>query len=184
MLSLKKFYSSFRCPSSSGVNAFCHSWDRENAWICPPVNKILQVVRKIKLTNGTGVLIVPKWSSARFWPFLVGPTGQVREPFRTMVEFRPIIIQNQQARSALSGETIFAMLALVNWSSCCFTDVIFATVSKYINSRNVIVYWTVNSWISLESFLSAQLLSHNFTRWQYNMGSSQRRITKTVGWLG
>ena len=111
---VKKFYSSFRCPSSSGVNAFCHSWDRENAWICPPVNKILQVVRKIKLTNGTGVLIVPKWSSARFWPFLVGPTGQVREPFRTMVEFRPIIIQNQQARSALSGETIFAMLALVN----------------------------------------------------------------------
>ena len=49
-----RFYSSFMTLSSEGVNAFCHSWDNEEALICPPVNKIIGVFRKIKLTKGWG----------------------------------------------------------------------------------------------------------------------------------
>jgi hypothetical protein len=43
---VQRFYSNFACPSSLGIDAFCHSWDSEIAWICPPVNSIIRVIKK------------------------------------------------------------------------------------------------------------------------------------------
>ena len=31
-----RFFSNFLCPTSLGIDAFSHSWDYENCWICPP----------------------------------------------------------------------------------------------------------------------------------------------------
>lgn len=109
---VKKFYSNYKCPLSSGINTFCHSWDKENAWVCPPVKKIIQVMKKLQSTKGSGVLVVPEWQRASFWPFIQTSSGEYSACFKNMVRFHPKIVQNQRARSALSGDTGFAFLAL------------------------------------------------------------------------
>ena len=107
-----RFFSNFLCPSGLGVDAFSHSWDQENCWICPPVKKILSVIKKLSTVKGRGVLIVPKWTTANFWPFLF-PGGKNLTPiFQGIMEFSPYICQNQRARSVISGKTPFPFLAL------------------------------------------------------------------------
>ena len=109
---VKKFFANYRTPSAAGVNAFCHSWDQENAWICPPGKKVIQVVRKIRLTKGKGLLIVPEWPTAVYWPFIMDTNGDPKEPFKQVVKFRPKVVQNQRARSPISGSPSFGFLAL------------------------------------------------------------------------
>ena len=107
-----RFFSNFLCPTSLGIDAFSHSWDYENCWICPPVKSILSVTKKLSKVKGKGVLIVPKWTTASFWPFLF-PDGQNLSPiFQGVMEFNPDICQNQRARSVISGKTTFPFLAL------------------------------------------------------------------------
>jgi len=107
---VERFYSNFLCPSSLGIDAFCHSWDNEVSWICPPVNLIIHVIRKIKETHGKGVLVVPQWPTARFWPILF-PKGKLAFPFFRTLEFQPTILQNQRARSMLAGRVPFSFIA-------------------------------------------------------------------------
>ena len=42
----------------------------ENSWIVPPPNLICKVINHLQLCNAEGVLVVPKWRSALFWPML------------------------------------------------------------------------------------------------------------------
>ena len=64
----KRFYSNFWCTGTLGIDAFCHDWDRETAWICPPIKLVLKVIRKIKISKIKGLLFVPEWQTADFWP--------------------------------------------------------------------------------------------------------------------
>ena len=108
-----RFYSDFLCPGSTGVDAFAHSWDNENAWICPPVSKILKVLRKIKISHFTALLVVPEWTSAAFCPFLF-PAHQRQPKFvQAFFKIDPIIIQNQRACSPLSGKLPYSFIVFV-----------------------------------------------------------------------
>ena len=102
----QRFYSDFLCPTSIGVDAFCHSWDCENSWICPPISKVTHVFHRLKKVKGRGVLVVPNWHAANYWPLLF-PDGTHDKTFEGALEFNPTIIQNQRARSPLSGRTNF-----------------------------------------------------------------------------
>lgn len=107
----ERFFSDFLCPNTSGINAFAHSWDNEHVWLCPPVSKIIPTLRKIVSSNLTGVLIVPAWETANFWPLLF---PQNKKPFyiNSVQKIYPTIIQNQRALSPLSGKTPFGFLVL------------------------------------------------------------------------
>ena len=106
-----RFFSDFICPSTLGVDAFAHSWERENLWLCPPISKIIPTLRKLKAsTLFKGVLIVPTWRAASFWPILF-PSSSANLPFiKNITEFSPFIIQNQRALSPLSGKPPFTFL--------------------------------------------------------------------------
>jgi hypothetical protein len=107
------FFSDFLCPGTWGINAFAHSWDGHQVWLCPPVSKILQTIRKLNKSRLTGVLIVPNWKSADFWPILF-PKSNLRLPIiKEIREIFPSIIQNQRALSPLSGKTQFSFLAII-----------------------------------------------------------------------
>ena len=67
---VKVFYSRYWCPGTSGVDAFSFDWSIHNSWIVPPVNLVTKVITHLKLCKGCGVLVVPKWTSAAFWPML------------------------------------------------------------------------------------------------------------------
>jgi hypothetical protein len=108
----EKFFSDFLSPSSAGVNAFAHSWDNENCYACPPVNLILKTIRKLLTSKCRGVLVIPKWTTAKFWPFAFPDGSNPISIFSEIEEIHPIIIQNQRARSPLAGQTSFSFLVL------------------------------------------------------------------------
>ena len=67
---VQKFYSRFWTPGSSGVDAFAHDWSSDNSWIVPPPNVVCRVLLYLKMFKARGVLVVPKWKSALYWPMI------------------------------------------------------------------------------------------------------------------
>jgi hypothetical protein len=67
---VRKFNSRFWCRGSYGVDAFCQDWSGENNYLCPPVSFIVYTLKRLLKCRGRGTLIVPKWPSAYFWPFI------------------------------------------------------------------------------------------------------------------
>ena len=65
-----QFNSRFWCRDTAGVDAFCHSWSDENNYLCPPVSLIVHTLNHLQKCKGRGTLVVPKWTSAYFWPSL------------------------------------------------------------------------------------------------------------------
>ena len=61
-----------RCwnPDSEEVDAFTVNWVGENNWWCPPIALILRVIQHAQVCATHGMLVVPCWPSAQFWPLL------------------------------------------------------------------------------------------------------------------
>lgn len=73
---LPVFFSRFWNPGSAGVDAFAQSWGSVCGLFVPPICIIHQVIKKMHVEGASGVLIVPCWKSAAFWPLLC-PDGQL-----------------------------------------------------------------------------------------------------------
>ncbi len=108
----KRFFSNFWCIGTLAIDAFTASWDGEVAWICPPVSQIIPTIQKIRVTKGSGILIIPKWSTARFWPWIFSNGTDLSTDFIHQREIRPKICQNSGARTALRGVTALPLIAL------------------------------------------------------------------------
>ena len=65
-----RFYSRYHCPKTLGVNAFHYNWSGENVFLVPPIHLIPITIRQIQLCRCNGVLLVPYWPSAIFFPLL------------------------------------------------------------------------------------------------------------------
>jgi hypothetical protein len=66
----KRFYSKYWCLGSEGVDAFAYNWGDENCWAVPPPYLVPRFLDHIEKCKGKGVLVVPGWQSASFWPLL------------------------------------------------------------------------------------------------------------------
>ena len=67
----ERFNSKYHVPGSEAVDAFTQDWRFENNLWVPPVKDIIRVLTIVKYIQGIrGVLIVPYWRSASFWPLL------------------------------------------------------------------------------------------------------------------
>ena len=109
----KRFYSNFWCQNTLGIDAFCHDWSGETAWICPPVRCITRVIQKIKKSTICGVLFVPEWQTADFWPQIMDQDQKPKHPFTQIDIHRPFLIQEDfHFRSPFTGFTEFNFLAV------------------------------------------------------------------------
>ena len=72
---LPLFYSRFWNPESAGVDAFTEYWGGKYGLFVPPIRLISRVILKIISDSTEGVLIIPLWKSANFWPMLC-PNGR------------------------------------------------------------------------------------------------------------
>ena len=108
----EKFFSDFICPGTMGVDAFAHSWDGQQAWICPPVSKIIKTLRHLSKSKLSGILIVPNWKTADFWPILF-PSNKALNFIKQSTEIFPRIIQNQRACSPMVGKVPYNYLAVI-----------------------------------------------------------------------
>jgi len=64
------FNARFWCKGVSGVDAFCQDWGHDNNYFCPPISLIVQVVKRMASSKAIGTLVVPRWQSSHFWPFI------------------------------------------------------------------------------------------------------------------
>ena len=52
------------------MDAFAQDWVGENNWVVPPPSQIVRTWRHFQTCKAKGVLIVPLWKGAAFWPGL------------------------------------------------------------------------------------------------------------------
>ena len=120
-----RFYSKFWCPGTEGVDAFSVHWAGDNNWIVPPVYLISRAIFHLEVCKARGVMIIPCWPSAVFWP-IVFPMGGLRASVIQVLEFPDPSFVFAPAREG--HNTIFcplrfksAVLALrLDGSACSF----------------------------------------------------------------
>ena len=71
-----KFDSNFFCPGANRVNTFSIDWKGELNWVCPPISQIGKSLKHFQSCKAKGVLLVPEWRSAYYWPLLIAENGK------------------------------------------------------------------------------------------------------------
>jgi hypothetical protein len=101
---LDKFYSKHWCDGSSGVDAFAYHWGAEYSWVVPPPQLTGKVICHMKTCKAVGVLVVPKWCSAAYWPMLHNGHDYV-QGIRLLIEYhKPVHF----FRKGLHGNDVFS----------------------------------------------------------------------------
>lgn len=109
----KRFYSNFYCSGTSGIDAFCHSWNNEVAWICPPIKEINRTIKKIRESKLSGILFVPEWQTADYWFEIFDKKSCLKWPFISCSKQVPFLVQKElNYRSPFSGRAKFNFLAI------------------------------------------------------------------------
>jgi hypothetical protein len=72
---LSVFYSRFWCAGSAGVDAFTYDWGESFGLYVPPICLVTRVLCKMRNCRSRGVLVIPQWRSANFWPLLCTDCG-------------------------------------------------------------------------------------------------------------
>ena len=62
--------SQFHCWGTENVNSFTGDWGGEFNWLCPPIGLLADTLKHAKLCLAKGVLLVPEWESAYYYPLL------------------------------------------------------------------------------------------------------------------
>ena len=64
----QRFNSRFYWPQAEAVDAFTQNWHNDNNWLVPPLFLIVRTIRYLKACSAKGILVVPVWKSAHYWP--------------------------------------------------------------------------------------------------------------------
>ena len=84
---LSRYNSRFFDYQCEAVDAFSQNWQDENNWLVPPIYLVNKTVFHLLECGGRGCLIVPKWTSAAFWP-LIFKAGEIKRDFvKEVLEF-------------------------------------------------------------------------------------------------
>jgi hypothetical protein len=110
----RKFYSKVAAPHSAGINAFAQNWEQDFNFCCPPVKYITHVIQHLNRTSAQGVLIVPMWQGAVFWPRLTIDGKHLLSMFFKHSIFRPVFRKGEFCdKNLFDGyKSHFEMIAL------------------------------------------------------------------------
>ena len=99
---VSRFNSRYHCPHTESVNTFTTHWGNDFNWLCPPITLIGAALKHAKLCKAKGVLFVPEWQSAYFWPLLT-PNGRVFYPYvKEYLVSDPYYINNSKMKSVFT----------------------------------------------------------------------------------
>ena len=68
---LPRFNSRFYSRRAEGIDAFASNWGSDFNYLVPPLFLVPRVVDYLHLCRGYGLLVVPHWRAAFFWPCIV-----------------------------------------------------------------------------------------------------------------
>ena len=92
-------------PGSAGVNAFTFDWKGEFSLLVPPVAIVGRVLEHLLRCRAKGVLVVPLWRSAFYWPLLKGFFAQFIKD-SLVVKGNKVLVQGRNQNSLL-GSKVF-----------------------------------------------------------------------------
>jgi len=84
------------CPGTSGVDCFTQNWEKENNYVCPPINLIARVLKHLKYCNAKGTIIVPKWPAQPWWPLLLSMQEEwicLGEPYQVFLQGKSRMVE-------------------------------------------------------------------------------------------
>ena len=76
---LPVFYTRFWGYKSTGVDAFTYDWGTVFGLFVPPIILVARVIKKMQNCKARGVLVVPEWRSANYWPLLCNVNGDFKQ---------------------------------------------------------------------------------------------------------
>ena len=65
------FNSRFYCSQAEGVDAFTQDWGHDFNWLVPPLYLVIRTIEYLQLSRAKGILVIPIWTSAHYWPRIV-----------------------------------------------------------------------------------------------------------------
>ena len=104
------------CPGVEAVDAFAQNWSSDFNWWNPPFSLIGRVLCKIQQEGAKGILIVPCWPSAWWWPMLVDERGHFSAGVRDWVELpnaRDMFLPGVKLSTLGSGSPQWRVFALL-----------------------------------------------------------------------
>ena len=118
-----RFNSRFWNPICEGINAFSLNWQGENNWVVPPPSQIVRAWKHFQICKARGVLIIPLWKGAVFWPCLC-PDGihsaKCVTDWVALPEFNsPATVKGRTYNSMFHGQLLsFKLIAVyVDWQN-------------------------------------------------------------------
>ena len=75
---LYRYNSRFFDPKAEAVDCFTENWQNIFNYACPPPSLILSVLKHMMYCKAYGCLIIPRWESGLFWPFLIDKPGKFK----------------------------------------------------------------------------------------------------------
>jgi len=109
---VKKFFSEYMTPSTSGIDAFAQDWSKDVLWICAPIKYLIRIAIRIRKSEAEGVILVPSWITSSFYNFYFDERREAKKPFTEVKRWKPFIFQNQGAEGPLKGKIEFEFIAL------------------------------------------------------------------------
>ena len=107
---VNSFNSKFYCPGTLGVDSFTCDWSNHFNWLCPPISLIGDTLRHLKRCKGKGVLFVPLWRSAYYWPLITKKEGTFESFVSGYLILQPYFLSN--CSSLFKGFANFNSIAL------------------------------------------------------------------------
>ena len=108
-----RFDSRYHCVGCETINTFTASWSDTFNWLCPPIALIAATLKHAKLCQGKGVLMIPEWPSAYFWPLLTENGTHFQHFVKDVLVLDPFYINNSESSSVFNGFVDFRSLALL-----------------------------------------------------------------------
>ena len=108
---LPRFDARFHCPKAENVNTFTSDWGRDFNWWCPPIFLIADTIAHARICRAKGVLLIPEWPSAYYWP-IISPDGKHFAEFVKNHLVLDPFFYSTCAKSVFTGHTSYRTLAL------------------------------------------------------------------------
>lgn len=102
-----RFNSRFWNPESEAIDAFSQNWKDENNWLVPPISLVCKTISHVVKCRAVGVLVVPRWQSAAFWPLLFDDQFCAWKSYvKDVLEFcdRDIFVHGQNKKSLFGSK--------------------------------------------------------------------------------
>lgn len=113
---LQRFNSVFWNPGTEAVNCFTQDWRNENNWLVPPVSLVIKTIKYVINCNAKGTLIVPKWVSASYWPYVFKDNLKTFVYVSDVLEFEDstkIFIQGMNKNSIFGSERFYSSVLAI-----------------------------------------------------------------------